>query len=207
MVASAPTHSFCLLSFSTSAFSFLWTAYGLLIQQSKIWTTNSVGLVLGLFYFLRFIKFSPPKAPTLPGSIRQHAQAVSAIVLGTFGWCAACYFTSQTASTWPTQAAKLIGNAAVALCLVMFASPLSALKTVLKTNSAKSIPLPFTMATVLNCFLWSVAGLKDFHDFNVYFPNLVGLGLGLTQAGLKLIYGDGPKPTMTKAESAVELPM
>ena len=91
----------------------------------------------------------------------------------------------------------------------MFASPLSALKTVLKTKSAKSIPLPFTLATVLNCFLWSVAGLKDFHDFNVYFPNLVGLGLGLTQVALKLVYGDGSRSgsTMTKAESEVELAM
>jgi solute carrier family 50 protein (sugar transporter) len=114
---------------------------------------------------------------------------------------------AKGAATWPASAAKLIGNAAVAFCLIMFASPLSALKTVLKTKSAKSIPLPFTIATVMNCFLWSVAGLKDFRDFNVYFPNLVGLGLGLTQVALKLAYSDGSATTMTKAEAETELAM
>ncbi|KAG7363308.1 sugar efflux transporter [Nitzschia inconspicua] len=210
VVSSKSVGNLPLLPYSSMvANCFLWTAYGILLQQSKLWATNGIGLILGLIYFLQFIKFSPPKAPTLPGSIRQHAQAVSVIVFGTFGWCAKCYLTSQKVSSWPAQAAKLVGNAAVVLCLVMFASPLSALKTVLKTKSAKSIPLPFTLATVLNCFLWAVAGLKDFHDFNVYFPNLVGLGLGLTQVGLKLVYGDGPKSgtTMTKAESEVELSM
>jgi hypothetical protein len=90
----------------------------------------------------------------------------------------------------------------------MFASPLSALKTVLQTKSAQSIPLPFTLATVANCFLWAVAGFKDFHDFNVYFPNSVGLGLGLTQAALKVMYGNGsPMTSMTKSESEAELSM
>ncbi|KAL3905210.1 MAG: hypothetical protein SGILL_009767 [Bacillariaceae sp.] len=159
---------------------------------------------MGTYYFLKFIKYSPPRAPTLPGTIRQHAQACGGIVLGTFAWCALCYLTSK--ANWAASASKLIGNAAVAFCLLMFASPLSALKTVMKTKSARSIPLPFTLATVLNCFLWGVAGLLDFGDFNVYFPNLVGLGLGLTQVALKLVYGDGsPITSMTKAEAEAEL--
>ena len=85
----------------------------------------------------------------------------------------------------------MIGNLAVLFCVAMFASPLAALKTVLQTKSAKSIPLPFTLATVLNCFLWSVVGLFDMHDVNVYFPNLLGLGFGMAQVFLRLLYGDG----------------
>ena len=94
--------------------------------------------------------------------------------------------------------AAIIGNVAVIMCVLMFGSPLSALKTVLETKSAKSIPLPFTIATIVNCFLWSVMGLLDVHDFNVYFPNLLGLVCGLAQLALKLIYQDGKdgKPTL-----------
>jgi solute carrier family 50 (sugar transporter) len=79
----------------------------------------------------------------------------------------------------------------VLLCMVMFGSPLATLKTVILTKSARSIPLPFTVASTINCFLWSVAGLFKLKDFNVYFPNLVGLTFSLVQVALKLKYGDG----------------
>jgi solute carrier family 50 protein (sugar transporter) len=103
---------------------------------------------------------------------------------------------------WMPYAAGLIGNMAVLFCMLMFASPLSALQTVLRTRSAISIPLPFTLATILNCFLWSVAGLGEFKDFNIYFPNLLGLAFGLIQIGLKILFDYGP--TGGKAEMKSE---
>lgn len=51
--------------------------------------------------------------------------------------------------------------------------------------------ISFTLACMLNCFLWSVAGLFDMKDFNIYFPNILGLLATLAQFGLKLIYGNG----------------
>jgi solute carrier family 50 (sugar transporter) len=86
------------------------------------------------------------------------------------------------------KAAEIIGTMGVVFCVAMFASPLSALKSVLATKSAKSIPLPFTLAAIVNCFLWSVVGLMDMKDFNIYAPNLLGLLFGLIQLALKLIY-------------------
>ena len=105
---------------------------------------------------------------------------------------------------WMPYAASLVGNVAVVFCLLMFASPLSALKTVLRTRSARSIPLPFTLATVLNCFLWSVAGLGEFRDFNIYFPNLLGLAFGLIQVALKIVFENGPT---AKSEDQIDLVM
>jgi uncharacterized protein with PQ loop repeat len=137
-----------------------------------------------------------------------HTVILVPFLFSTYRWLLTCYLA--VGSNWSSAAARLIGNAAVVFCMLLFASPLSALKTVLQTKSAQSIPLPMTLATVLNCFLWSVAGLKDFNDFTVYFPNLVGLGLGLSQVGLKLIYGNGAPAhtsTMTKAEAEIELSM
>lgn len=101
-------------------------------------------------------------------------------------------------------AAGLIGNSAVLFCMLMFASPLAALKEVLRTRSAKSIPLPFTLATILNCFLWSVAGLGEFKDFNIYFPNLLGLAFGLVQVGLKILFDYGSS-TGIKTEDQIDL--
>lgn len=87
------------------------------------------------------------------------------------------------------KAADLIGNIGVAACIVLFASPLVAMKTVIQQKSAESIPLSFTLASIVCCFLWSVVGLEKMHDAVIYVPNLLGLGCGLLQLALKIIYG------------------
>ena len=177
---------------------------GLLIQERNVWFTNLVGLFFGLFYFVKFTKYVPPKSVTLPGTVRHHEQACLGVVAATSIWVLVCYLTVRRSNMWMTYAASLVGNVAVVFCLLMFASPLSALKTVLRTRSAKSIPLPFTLATVLNCFLWSVAGLGEFHDFNIYFPNLLGLAFGLIQVALKIIFINS---SSAKSEDHIDLVM
>lgn len=172
---------------------FLWMVYGILKQESKIWATNGIGVVFGLFYFLRFIKFAPPKSPTYPGSIGQHISACVAILAASAGVILLCPVN---------EAASIIGNLAVILCIAMFGSPLASLKTVLKTKSAKSIPLPFTIATVINCVLWSVAGIFQMKDIKVYFPNVLGLTFGMAQVALKLFYGDD-RPHLERDEPLV----
>lgn len=112
-----------------------------------------------MFYFLKFAKFAPIKAPTLPGTIRQHVNAILSVFAATIGLIYMSPFKDPAA---------IIGQAAVVFCIAMFGSPLAALKTVLETKSAKSIPLPFTLATIANCFLWSITGF-EMNDFNIYF--------------------------------------
>lgn len=161
---------------------FLWTVYGVLKQESKIWATNGIGVAFGLFYFLRFIKFAPPKSPSFPGSISQHISGCLAVLAASAG---------VTILFQADEAAGIIGNLAVLFCIAMFGSPLASLTTVLKTKSAQSIPLPFTLATVVNCILWTVAGIFQMKDMKVYFPNILGLAFGLAQVALKLVFGDG----------------
>jgi solute carrier family 50 protein (sugar transporter) len=170
---------------------FLWIAYGALKGEPKVWGTNLIGLSFGLFYSLKFAKFAPLKSPTLPGSIRQHVGACLAVLATALG---VVYLLPVR------DPASIIGVLAVVFCIAMFGSPLAALKTVLRTKSASSIPLPFTLATVLNCFLWSVTGLFELKDVNVYFPNLLGLCFGLAQVALKLLFGDGIKRAQSKIE-------
>ncbi len=90
-------------------------------------------------------------------------------------------------------AATIIGKLAVAICIVLFVSPLATLKTVIQTKDASSIPLPFTLTCMLNCFLWSVYGILDKADFNIYFPNVLGLTSSIAQLILILLFGSGPK--------------
>jgi len=107
--------------------------------------------------------------------------------------CIATILTiSSIAALLPhATAAALVGNIGVAACILLFASPLVALKTVIQEKSAESIPLSFTLASLMCCFFWAVVGLKKMDDWVVYVPNLLGLSFGLIQLGLKLFYGNG----------------
>jgi solute carrier family 50 (sugar transporter) len=172
-----------LLPYSSMVAScFLWATYGLLKQDPKIWLTNVIGLLFGAYYFHSFVQFAPPRSPSLPGSQLQHIQGMAALCIVTL------FLAMGPILNDPTE---LIGNLSVLFCVALFGSPLAALKSVLITKSSASIPLPFTLATVVNCFLWSVAGLFEMNDANVYVPNLLGLTFGLAQVALKVMYKDG----------------
>jgi uncharacterized protein with PQ loop repeat len=91
--------------------------------------------------------------------------------------------------------------------MALFASPLSTLKTVIETKSAASIPLPFTIASLLACFFWSVTGFLELHDLNVILPNFTGFLFGLAQLGLKLRFRDDVDPydLLSSSSSSVDL--
>lgn len=176
--------------------AFLWVMYGFLKSEPKIWSANGVGLILSIYYVVVFTRYCPKQSPTLPGSVKQHLQGCVFVIGSTL-------LIAVALST--PQAAPIIGNAGVVLCVLMFASPLAALRTVFEQKSAKSIPLPFTIAAVINCFLWSVTGKMLMDDFVIYAPNLLGLTFGLIQVALKLFYGNGTEKKDTDSEHAEPL--
>mmetsp|Transcript_24467 Transcript_24467/g.37695 ORF Transcript_24467/g.37695 Transcript_24467/m.37695 type:complete len:336 (+) Transcript_24467:14-1021(+) len=159
---------------SMIANGFVWLVYGVLKHEAKIYVVNGVGCVLGCAYYYGYTHSNCP-----PKTASTHFRGIMSVILGTV----------SLACTLPTDtAASLIGTSGVVFCIALFASPLSALKTVIETKSAKSIPLPFTIACIINCGSWSILGLMDMKDVNIYLPNLLGLACGLVQVALKLMY-------------------
>lgn len=184
IIRSRKVGSLPLLPYTTMILnSMLWFAYGLLQHEIKIWSCNGTGLVLGIYYFVYYIKYYSPTATTsssathhhntLPGTIQQHVQAI----LGTLVFAILCIIAN---TAW------LIGKVGMIFCVGLFASPLSVVRIVIATQSARCIPLPFTLASLINCFLWTAFGWKQANDANLYIPNFLGLLLSLTQLGLKL---------------------
>ena len=160
-------------------------------HESKVWSCNVIGCFFALYYCYQFARLVPKSktasileasTPTLPGTVAQHFHASVAVIFATTLVAIAKPFGHNTAD--------LIGNTAVVFCIVMFASPLSVIKVVLETKSAKAIPLPFTVVSVLNCFMWVVFGWFDAKDVNIWLPNVLGLTFGVIQVGLKLVFGD-----------------
>jgi len=183
IVATKSVGDLPLLPYSSMvANAFLWTMYGLLKSESKIILPNAFGFCMGLYYSLQFSRSCSKHASNLPGTVSQHKTGASLII---------AFAVLVTACLGRQNAVKVIGKLGVVVCIVLFASPLAALKTVIQTKSAESIPLPFTLVCLLNCFLWSVAGLFEMKDFYVYFPNLLGFASAAVQLFLRIFYGSG----------------
>lgn len=155
--------------------AFVWVVYGIINSQPKLWTANSVGFVLSLYYFISFARFAPEGVGGLPGSLNQHIQGFVAIAASTL------YFVKANKKV-------PIGNLGVLINMAMYASPLAAVKIVLAAKSSEAIPLPLTVASLLSCIFWTVTGYLDMKDPYVYAPTVVGIVFGLMQVSLKLVF-------------------
>lgn len=178
MIVSRTVGGLPLLPYSSMvANCFVWLVYGLLIQEKKVWISNALGAGLALLYCNEYRKYS---AKTPFKIFERHVYTVSFLAM----------LTSFFALALPSQVAKnVVGVEGVLLCVLLFASPLATLKQVIETKSAHLIPIPFTVACLINCILWVIVGWFELNDFMIYAPNLLGFACTLAQVGLKLVYG------------------
>lgn len=160
--------------------AFVWFVYGMLKAEKKIWITNLFGCVLGAYYFREFRRIALRDPINL--SLNKHVRG--SFIIMTFTLLCALFLPKGGAE-------MIIGSMGIIFCVVLFGSPLSSLRHVIETKSAESIPLPFTLSTISNCFLWSVFGTLEVRDFNIYAPNMLGFGLGMFQLFVVILYGDG----------------
>jgi len=164
---------------SMIANGFVWALYGHLAHLPNVKYANMIGIMLGTFYFK---EWAGAAAESISGVIIYHKLAITWIVL----------LNVLVAARLPRKVAtEIVGKEGVLVFILLFASPLSALKEVIATRSAAAIPLPFTVASTINCSLWSVVGLLLMNDFNIYFPSILGLICAMIQLFLKGFYGDG----------------
>lgn len=161
----------------------LWFMYGLLKKDRSLWITNGFAVLLSLCYWLTYIRFAhtATSASILPGSVAMHVRTVSATAVAIFIWAKAPFVTNPS---------LLLGFLAMLSGIIMYASPLASLRVVMEAKCARSIPLPFTVASLISCSLWAIYGLFQTHDLNVYMPGLIGCALSLAQLSLKIYYGD-----------------
>ena len=155
--------------------------YGSLKNVKSVFWANTAGFILGTYYMVVFSRYCSSTANHLPGRIDQHWKGTSAIIL----------FNVLLATSLPKGRAKdMIGKEGMLSFIVLFASPLAALKQVIESKSAASIPLPFTIASIINCSLWAIAGIWEMDDVYIWLPSVLGLCCAVVQLLLKVIYGD-----------------
>jgi hypothetical protein len=153
-----------------------WCTYGVLAADPTITVSNVGGLLFGLYYCSRFIQYRSTGS-NAPELLAGAVAIVAAIALA--------------AGTLPTEEAReLIGSLGVGFCVLMFSGPLASIQTILGSCSASSLPIGFTVASLINCLLWTSYGALAIHDPLVWGPNAAGLVASLTQLGLYATYGE-----------------
>lgn len=162
--------------------SWAWLQYGLSVPDPFIVAGNLPALTAAVYGLLLMLPLmhGPAHATAL-----HHVQVI--FVCGCFAMMAlwAYLIFSKTADE---ERSSLLGTWATAIFIVLAASPLSSMRTVIATRDSSSIYAPMTAAQCVNCALWTVYGLAAAHNIFVWGPNLTGLLLGLMQLTLKLCF-------------------
>ncbi|ORZ36210.1 sugar efflux transporter for intercellular exchange-domain-containing protein [Catenaria anguillulae PL171] len=142
----------------------LWCKYGLLVPDRAIALVNGTGLVLSIIYMgVYYINHQDRDA------LDKHLLLASLVVYPTLIYSQ--FVTLDTAT-------RHVGLIACVCSIVMFGSPLSALRRVLAARNASAMSLPVVSMSFVTTALWTWYGaLID--DTNVIVPNGIGLVLAV----------------------------
>ena len=130
------------------------------------------------------------------------------------GYCALTYHRFALRSPWQLYAGasaialvaaflsylrnfQLLGSIGCVLAVILMASPLATIGTVLRDKSTAALPFATSFSGWCNALSWSAYGLLVANDAMIYGPNLVGLALASVQMLLFVLFGF-PKATSPK---------
>ncbi|KAJ6998019.1 hypothetical protein NC653_014281 [Populus alba x Populus x berolinensis] len=188
----APTITFKRIIRSKSIEQFSGIPYGLpFVSKNNVLvsTINGAGAAIETIYVLIFIIYAPKKE--------------KAKVLGLLTLVITVFTGVALVSLFALHgnARKLFcGCAAAVFSIIMYGSPLSIMRTVIKTKSVEYMPFFLSLFVFLCGTSWFVYGLLGRDPF-VAVPNGVGSGLGALQLILYFIYrnnkGEAKKPVST----------
>ncbi|XP_057792262.1 bidirectional sugar transporter SWEET17-like [Salvia miltiorrhiza] len=158
--------------------SALWTYYGIIKPGSYlVATVNGFGAVVEIIYVALFLLFAPP-----------NKRVRTAILVGILdvGFLAAALVATYFLLDGELRI-DAIGLISSGLNIIMYASPLSAVKTVVTTKSAEYMPFLLSFFLFLNGGVWTFYAVLV-RDWFLGVPNSIGFVLGALQLVLYAIY-------------------
>ncbi|KAK9735478.1 hypothetical protein RND81_04G208100 [Saponaria officinalis] len=180
---------------STLLSTSLWTFYGLLKPGGTlIVTINGVGAILQLIYIILFIVFAPKD---------KKIKSIIALAMLNIGFAGVVIAVTLLAIHGSLRI-TVVGVVCAVLTIGMYASPLTAIRTVIKMRSVEYMPLFLSLFMFLNAGVWSAYSFLV-KDFFMGIPNGVGFVLGLGQLILYAIYKNKPKPTKSMDQVKPEI--
>ncbi|PON62024.1 SWEET sugar transporter [Parasponia andersonii] len=158
--------------------SSLWTYYGITKPGGLlVATVNGFGIVVEAIFVSLFLLYAPAKI-----------RVKTAILVGILdvGFLAAAILVTRLALEGDVRI-DAIGFLGAGLNIIMYGSPLAAMKTVVTSKSVEYMPFFLSFFLFLNGGIWTLyASLV--RDYFLGIPNGIGLLLGIAQLILYAIY-------------------
>ncbi|CAN0919963.1 Bidirectional sugar transporter SWEET17 [Linum grandiflorum] len=156
----------------------LWTYYGSIKPGAYlVATVNGFGILVEIVYVALFLCYAPTKMKAKTGAM------VGVLNVGFLG--------AAVVATWVALEGEArinaIGFLSSALNIVMYGSPLAAMKTVITTKSVEYMPFFLSFFLFLNGGIWTVYALLT-KDLFLGVPNGAGFLLGAAQLVLYAMY-------------------
>ncbi|XP_058227975.1 bidirectional sugar transporter SWEET17-like isoform X1 [Rhododendron vialii] len=158
--------------------AYMWVYYGVLKPDSVlVATVNGFGGAAEIAYIIIFLMFSPPRM-----------KARTAIMFGVsdVAFPAAVVLVTQLMLDTEQQI-EAAGFLSLCFSMVAYASPLSAMKTVVMTKSVEYMPFLLSFMLFINGGVWTVYAVLT-SDWFIGIPNGSGFLLGTSQLVLYAIY-------------------
>ncbi|XP_020211697.1 bidirectional sugar transporter SWEET17 [Cajanus cajan] len=156
----------------------LWTSYGVLKPGGfQIAIVNGAGAIFHCIYILLFLVYSPQDQKV------KTALSVAILDVGFLGTVISVILFALHGTIQLTALGMLCSG----LTIIMYASPLLVMKTVIQTKSVEYMPFLLSFFMFLNAGVWALYSFLV-KDFFIGIPNLIGLILGSTQLTIYAIY-------------------
>ncbi|XP_042049910.1 bidirectional sugar transporter SWEET16-like [Salvia splendens] len=168
----------------------LWTFYGLLKTGGLlVVTVNGAGAALHVVYVIIFLIYAPHNIKI------KSVKLVAAVNVAFLGIVIIITLLALKGETRIT----LVGLLCAGLTIGMYAAPLSAMRTVIKTRSVKYMPFLLSFFQFLNGGVWSTYALLV-KDYYIGVPNGIGFVLGSLQLILYMMYKNKSRPVESDDE-------
>ncbi|XP_024995431.1 bidirectional sugar transporter SWEET4-like [Cynara cardunculus var. scolymus] len=175
----------------------LWIFYGLPFVHPHsllVTTTNGAGIVIESVYLLLFIIYSDSKK-----RIRVILVLIMEII-----FLGVLFALTLTLAHGTKLRSAIIGSICIAGNIMMYASPLSVMKMVIKTKSVEYMPFLLSLFCFANGVCWFSYGLIRFDPF-VVAPNGIGALFALAQLVLYAIFYKSTQRIMAERQAKGEL--
>lgn len=156
----------------------VWTVYGIIVRNwIPLVLANSIGVVSGVASLVTFRSYAKD---SFSGKLLSSLTAATFLVFG------AMQHVVLDPTLYPTTQ-DFYGKFCVSITIAMYASPLVAVREVLRTGSTSALSKIMTLASFCCSSLWFAYGVVV-DDVYIWFPNVAGVCLSLLQVGLFLSY-------------------
>ncbi|KAL6269894.1 hypothetical protein ACE6H2_026805 [Prunus campanulata] len=163
----------------------MWCFYGMPFVHPDsvlVITINGCGFVIELIYIAIFLTYSS-NAKRVSNTTKK---ILIALLVEVIFFAVVVFVTLHFFHTTKGRS-MIIGILCIVCNIIMYASPLTIVKMVIKTKSVKYMPFTLSLANLCNGIVWLIYALIKFDPY-ILVPNGLGLISGLVQLILYATY-------------------